>query len=321
MATANSTSTCLISPDFGHFNITDLPDSVVPVWTVLACLNAIASPFTVIFNGLIIWAILGDHQLRSKSYFALLASLAVTDLAVGLLLDPLLCWHLVSLLTEGETKCVFTAITIVLSISSGLSLSTLMIISVERFLAIELPFFHLRHVTTKRVMIIAVALWLLVPSKLLPLTILLDNFETFKRAPVLMFTAGNILVTMYCTAKVHITAYFKQKSKLSVSPACQKAQLGEKDENLRCRMQEYRLAFMMSTLVLLSIILYIPAIIVIILQAIKGNEVTPEFKYIATYIVMMLVQLQALINPVIMLLRIKQIKRKVKKIICCLNVD
>ncbi|XP_020913385.1 G-protein coupled receptor 12-like [Exaiptasia diaphana] len=301
--TSNSTVTCFIATVISHYNITDLPDSVVTVWTVIAIVNGFAAPLTAIFNALIIWGILGDHQLRSKAYNILLASLAVTDLIVGLVAEPLFCLCLVVLIKGLGTPCLLFAVYVLtIAFCGGMALCTLMMTSVERYLAIQLPFFHHVQVRARRVMFIAIAIWVYLPSSMIGLRILLDNSQTLKKLPPLRFVLGNVLVTIYCTARVHITAYFKKKQ-----PAAQETQKQQKH-----RIKDYKRAFALGVLVLTSTMLYFPFIIVNIVYMFKGKEATQEFELTAIHISITIVHLQSIFNPIIILKRIEKIRKVIK---------
>ncbi|XP_020916136.1 melanocortin receptor 4-like [Exaiptasia diaphana] len=318
MAASNTTSTCLISPDFEHYNITDLPDSVLPVWTVLAYVNGIAAPLTAVSNALIICAVFGDQQLRSKAYTLLLAALAVGDLLVGLVVEPLYCWFFICLLKECG-MCIFTLNVVAIGICNVFSMCTLMMVSVERYLAIELPIWHRVHVTPKRVKQTAAAIWLTLPISMITFVILLNKHETLKKLPPLRFTLGNIALILYCTVKVAITAYSKTKT-TKPKAATQQAQQ-EEDHERKLQIQEFKRGLTLGILVLTSVILYFPSIIFNIIHLVNGKDFTPEFKYIAQHIILTLINLQSFVNPFIMALRIKKIRKSLKiKITSCLSM-
>ncbi|XP_020900818.1 5-hydroxytryptamine receptor 2C-like [Exaiptasia diaphana] len=318
MSTSNSTSTCFISVDFENYNITDLPDTVVPVWTTLAIINGIASPFTAVLNALMVWTILGDHELRSKTYNTLLVSLAVTDLLVGLVVEPLYCQFLVSLTKEPDPPCLlFEVYMLAMVFCAGMTLCTLMIQSVERYLAIQLPIFHYVHVKTKRVMTITVATWICTPTIMLALRMLLNDSRAFKQVPFIKFILGNTLVIIYCTARVHITAYYKRKTISNAAMSTSQQSQQDRTEQQKQQIKEYKRAFTMGILVLTSVIFYFPFITVSIIQAVNGKEVTQDFQYIAKEISATIIHLQSLINPFIISLRIKKIRKGLKKKMMC----
>ena len=93
----------------------------------------------------------------------LLACLAFTDLSVGLIAHPLLC----GLLFPPKRPSSCSRLLIVLNTSflfSGVSLSTMTAISVDRLLALLLGLRYRQVVTVRRVKISIVALWILCSS-------------------------------------------------------------------------------------------------------------------------------------------------------------
>ena len=110
---------------------------------------------SIISNSLVLAAIFTNSSLRSPSII-LLSCLAVSDVAVGLIAQPLYIARqfssadfLVSLSkTMGTALC-------------GISLSTMTVISVDRYLALQYHMTYDNIVTTSRVVFTIVIIWLL----------------------------------------------------------------------------------------------------------------------------------------------------------------
>lgn len=261
---------------------------------------------------------MGDHQLRSKSYYILLVALAVSDLLVGLVVEPLYCWFFICLLNECG-MCIFTLYVFLIGACNSWSLCALMMASVERYLAVQLPFWHRAQVTAKRVKRIAATLFLTLPITMVTTTIFFNELGTLKKLPPLRYMLGNIAVTLYCTIRVAFTAHSK-KWAIKPTTATQQPQEDQDEEGKRT-LKEFKEAFTLGILVFSSVILYFPSIIVNIINVVKGKDVTPEFKYIAQHIVLTIINLQSLINPFIMSLRITKIRNSLKtKIMSCFRI-
>ncbi|XP_056593211.1 trace amine-associated receptor 13c-like [Triplophysa dalaica] len=118
----------------------------------------LASVFTVFLNLLVIISISHFKKLHTPINLLIL-SLAVADLIVGLIVIPLMgiryidtCWYL------GETFCslfVFIAFTVV-----SASLSNLVFISVDRYIAVTDPLRYTVRVTTNKTVFCIVLNWL-----------------------------------------------------------------------------------------------------------------------------------------------------------------
>ena len=302
---------CFLSiPDFDPYNM-DRPDSVHPNWTFLATVNGHAAPPTIVVNALVIWAVVGDESLRSSSFNVLLASLAVTDFLVGLLVEPLYCFFLGCLLNNWFLPdCIFSAYFVVFTVCGGATMITLTIASVERYLAIEHPKLYLHNITVKKVMTTTIIAWVIVLVCLLIPSIVLNQIQPdlFK---VPGATAGAILVVtiLYCTSKVQLTAYRQSRN-----IALQQESVLQPDEQQQQeqRLKDRKRVFTMTILVVLSILFYIPSTIVTVIQVVKGEDETSDFQYLTMPICTTFTHLQSLINPIIMSLRLSYIRQAIK---------
>ncbi len=127
------------------------PETIVIINCVL---NAPLMIISIIGNTLVLAAILRTPLLRSPSMF-LLSSLAVSDLLVGLVVQPVFIAYQLTMKTGYEYKTV-TSTTV-----CGASLCTITAISVDRFLALH---YHMRYpdlITTKRAIFTLAVLWFL----------------------------------------------------------------------------------------------------------------------------------------------------------------
>ena len=127
------------------------PDTVV----IINCVLNVPFIFVSITgNSLVLAAILKTPLLRSPSV-VFLCSLAVSDLLVGLVVQPLYIAYELTKVGFLYKPFTMTAVS-----AGGVSISTMTAISVDRFLALH---YHMRYpilVTVHRAIYIAVALWL-----------------------------------------------------------------------------------------------------------------------------------------------------------------
>ena len=132
--------------------------------------NAFSAYTAIMLNILTIHAMRKTSSLP-KPLKTLLLSLAVSDLGVGLLAQPLYIAEMVN-----HTDFLLTTFNIVTPLFASASFFSVVAISVDRFLAIHL---HLRYqelVTHKRVVAVVISIWTL--SLLFPLLIFYLNFQT-----------------------------------------------------------------------------------------------------------------------------------------------
>ena len=123
---------------------------------IITCaINVPSMLVAIVGNSLVLAAILSAPSLRSPAIL-LLCNLAVSDLLVGLVIQPLFIAHSFNLTTR-----LLTSIWLIMSYSAcGISLCTMTAIAVDRFLALH---YHLRYstmVTSFRIKTILTALWL-----------------------------------------------------------------------------------------------------------------------------------------------------------------
>ena len=182
-----------------------------------------------------------------------------------------------------------------------------MAMSVKRYIAIEHPMFYRRAVTNKKVVVAIVLLWITEPT-----AYILNRLETHRsgkvqKLPTAIFVGFNALIILLCTLKVQITAHRQRRAIVNAERAS--AQYEEQQN----RLKEYKNTFTMVLMVLASVLLYLPIIIVTIIETIEGKEVTADFKYISIHISLLFIYLQSLINPIIFSFRLTYIREGLKK--------
>ena len=138
------------------FNLSQNTSGEDTLWLIITCaINVPSMLVAIVGNSLVLAAILSAPSLRSPAIL-LLCNLALSDLLVGLVIQPLFIAHSFNL-----TKRLLTSIWLIMSYSAcGISLCTMTAIAVDRFLALH---YHLRYstmVTSFRIKTILTALWL-----------------------------------------------------------------------------------------------------------------------------------------------------------------
>jgi len=186
--------------------------------------NSVLSYTAIMLNVLTIYAIRKTSPLP-KTLKTLLLSLAVSDVGVGLLVQPFYTSLLVKQLRQSNPDCnTAKAFYIIAHIFFNCSSSNVVAISVDRFLAIHL---HLRYqelVTHKRVVAVVVLIWIFsVFVSLLVFWVPLDIYS------LLIAVIGILALTL--TAMVYIRVYLavrRHKNQIQVQLVHQKVtQTGE----------------------------------------------------------------------------------------------
>ena len=128
---------------------------------LFSVLNTFLSTTAFLGNALILVALHKESSLHAPSKL-LLRTLAITDLGVGITLEPLCVTAWLSMITERWNFC-FYAIDAGFLISytlGSVSLMTISTISVDRLLALSLRLKYKQTVTLKRAYAVVIAIWL-----------------------------------------------------------------------------------------------------------------------------------------------------------------
>ena len=176
----------------------------------LCVFNAYLSYSATMLNIVAIYAIRKTSSL-SKNLKKLLLSLTVSDLGVGLLVQPIYIAHVMDSqqnnATNDTNNVIYTAFLIPANFFTYASLFGVMALCADRFLAIHL---HLRYqelVTHKRVVAVVVSLWVIsalisLIRLFIPKNIMYMSFVIIESACII--TATSLGLTLYLTLRRHI---------------------------------------------------------------------------------------------------------------------
>ena len=130
--------------------------------TFIAVLNAFLSITAFLGNVLVLVALRKESSLHPPSKL-LFRSLAVTDLCVGIISEPLYVTFLVTVVNQNLNICRYVAVALSLTgrILPLASLLTLTAISVDRLLALLLGLRYRQVITLKRTSLIIITFWVL----------------------------------------------------------------------------------------------------------------------------------------------------------------
>ena len=180
------------------------------LYLTLCVFNAYLSYTATMLNIVAIYAIRKTSSL-SKNLKTLLFSLAVSDLGVGLLAQPMFVAHVMDSKQNNETNESYNAIYIACLIPTNFftyaSLFSVTALCADRFLAIRL---HLRYqelVTCNRVAAVVVLIWVIsahisLIRLLIPKDIMYVSFVIIQSACII--TATSLSVKLYLTIRRHI---------------------------------------------------------------------------------------------------------------------
>ncbi|XP_066151457.1 histamine H2 receptor [Euwallacea fornicatus] len=124
------------------------------VWIVI---TALLITVTILGNLLTISAILSTRKLSSVVANQLVFSLAVSDLFVGLTIPYHMAFYIVTDFGSGKINCLLRFVLISFACSS--SISNLLVIAVDRYVAIVYPLHYNRLITRKTALIFTIFAW------------------------------------------------------------------------------------------------------------------------------------------------------------------
>ena len=145
----------------GLYCSTDIAAGIHIQLTFIVILNIFLSITAFLENSLILFTLHKELSLHPPSKL-LLRNLAITDLCVGLIVEPLYVTLLLTAVNEHWSTCrsLEVAVSMISSILSAVSLLTMTAISVDRLLALLLGLRYRQVVTLKRVFLITIIFYI-----------------------------------------------------------------------------------------------------------------------------------------------------------------
>ena len=194
----NMTQDTKVCKGFDLFEVENVPRSII----VLNCsANTILVIVSIIANSLVVSAIWRTPSLRYPS-IVFLCGLAVSDLAVGLVVQPLfIAVELLKIhgLPSGGDCTLETAFLALAFIVCGVSFGLVTLISMDRYIAIQYPLRYPSIVTLPRVIFLITLCWL---ASTFCSSLLVWQFSAF-----LYVVATVMMVFLGTSTIIHITIY------------------------------------------------------------------------------------------------------------------
>ena len=273
-----------------RYNFSDLTHSIL---IVAALLSIVASPFTWFLNAMVILAVKTKRRLQTHSNM-FLASLALTDLVTGLVVQPL---HGVMTIFMLQRKGFHEFCQVNLAFSFSFSLIChsvvchLVLICGERYLTIKYSFTHHKMFTKTRVIVLSVCAW--IPGILV--------YFFLSRAtviPVAVFTI--ILLSSIICLQVLVYKEARRHEKRIL--ACQVS------EEAKAKFKGEKKALKSTTLMIVIILLFfiLPIGLMAATWFLFGEKFSESEKTTVRHFVFGLMQLISTVNPIIHVCRNKQ---------------
>ena len=273
-------------------------------WFIANCvLNIFLSVTAIIFNVVTIQALRRTLSLP-ETLKILLMSLAISDLGVGFLVQPLLVvllfnWFRMSV--ENSSTCaVYTAYTLFGTLHSSASFFGVMALSADRFLAIHL---HLRYkelITIKRAIVVLVIIWIIGAHS--------GTLWLYK--PNLV--KWNVIVIIQLCLMAAIVSYFQIYRAVTRAIHSELTMKCSVDQNCEAMNMARFKSHTLSTFLVYCLIMlcYLPYFCVVVVIAVTGPSVPKRFAYDMTAVG---VFINSSLNPLVYCWRLGDVRNAVRK--------
>ena len=275
--------------------------------TFLSVLNIFLSITAFLGNVVILAALRKESSLHPPSKL-LLCSLAITDLCVGLISEPLYVTFLMSVVNEHWAVCrfIFEARFITDYSLGGVSLLTLTAISVDRLLALLLGLRYRQVVTLKRTYVIVITFW--VVSTLFSMTHFWNHLVTFWNVAIVISLCLVTAIISYTKIFLNLRHHQNQVQDLQ-----------QPNQTNPLSIARYRKAVSSALWLQMTLVAcYLPYVIVIVLVINYGVFLSV---FLAWCYAVTLVLLNSSLNPILYCWKIDEVRQAVKDIIrqvlCC----
>ena len=290
---------CFITHE--HFQIDDKP--VIQI--IISILNIPTSITATLGNLLVLVSIWRNPSLHSPSNF-LLFSLALSDVSVGLVVQPIFLTVTIAKITRLAD--VFCRSTVALGIAGncfcGVSLLTLTVISLDRYVALHL---HLRYnelVTEKRVTAVLVCVWLV--------AFLFGASYPWSSAYIDYFSIAIIFLCLSVITFAYYKIYRVVHHHQVMIDAQAQAETSQQEANSPS-MPQYKKSFWNMLLIYCLFLLCYTPYLVLRAVLITTGETVP--KRSALEFVSLVMFLNSTVNPLVYCWRFEQIRATVTKTI------
>ena len=263
---------------------------------------------TILLNALVIIAVATRHRLRTPSNI-LLASMAGTDLFTGLIVQPIVvAVHVKRILSDGPF-CILETVYEQLVLVSGItSFSHLVLIGVDRFIAVKKPLRYQIIVTRQKVTLGVILAWAFTLCFRIPELILfgIGSKQGMNFYNKILGVISSIFGTLYIVVIAYMYSYIysesrRQKKRLNSEQLTEEqARKGKKDNK----------ATNTVTIILGVLLLtYLPSIIWTAVTASSSYSLKPRSMAIVWGWTDTLAMLSSLSNPLIYCWRFKKLRR------------
>ena len=268
----------------------------------LSAINIFLSVTAFLGNTLILVALHKETSLHPPSKL-LYRNLAITDLCVGIIVQPLAVVYWISAVTGRWNICCYAHLPVTISATGlcAVSLLTLTAISVDRLLALLLGLRYRQVVTLRRTSITVIGFWILsiVGASTIIWNLFITTWYQYIVAGLCLVTIIFAYTKIFCTLRhnqIHVQNHVAQGQPSQAIPALNIA---------RYRKAVYSALWVQGTL----FFCYLPHGIAVALTPAEGTRISI---YLARQYTVSLVFLNSSLNPLLYCWKIREVRKAVR---------
>ena len=256
-------------------------------------------------NTLILVALHKESSLLSPPFASrvLYRNLAITDLCVGVIAEPMYIAYLMFVVNKSYNNCRYTRVTcyFITSTLSALTFYTLTAISVDRLLVLSLGLRYRQVASSKRKVVTVICLWIFSIVRASPYS---WNPSIARQLDRILSTLC-ITTTIFCYTKIFFSL---RRNQIQVHTDASQGQPGQTVSLNKAR---YRKAVYSALWVQVTMVVcYVPVSIVVAMTPEKGP--VPISLYLARQLTVTLVYLNSSLNPLLYSWKIREVRQAMK---------
>ena len=269
-------------------------------FVIPACLSVTA----VAFNAVAILALRRTLALP-KNLKLLLLSMAVSDVGVGLLVQPMYVGMVVLFKEKSHTLAILTdAYMIVTSFICAASLIGVTALAADRFLAVHLHLRYHEFVTYNRVVFVVILIWM--SSAIIGLLSLWDHSVGIAFSPIITIVCLVVIAIFYVKIYLAVKYHTEQIAAMQISNG------GEINEEMqRNAEKQKKAAVTVFCLYLVLVVCYLPNLIIICIKFADKKFTSLSLAAFSDFVLF----LNSSLNPLIYCWRMKNIRHAAKNIL------
>ena len=270
-------------------------------------IHILTVPFTAVLNALVMVAVKMESRLRAHKSNILLALLASTDFMVGIIFQPAHIALIITILLDGASSGVCALQVFVMTVANFLivaSLIHLVLISIERYLAMKHPFAYITLVTEVRLLFASALAWLM--SLILYILVrFVDKTVFLPIHTTLVFLC--IAFVVFC----HIAVYRetrRHEQQIAAQQVTQEAREQFENNKKACKLT--------SIIIVVLILCFIPIFFARSVLVRHRSEISLETTYVFFLLAASILSWNSLLNPIIYAVRIRDFRIAFIKLTC-----